>query len=489
MLKHKHIDKICFGAMAAAVLLTLLLLSGKAPGVSRASASPEYKSRLFDSDRVHTIDIRMEDWETFLETAAEETYSPCTLVIDGETFEQAGLRAKGNNSLRLTEDYGLRRYSLKVEFDHYQEGNSYYGLDKLSLDASFQDNSYLKTYMVYDMMHYMQVPTPLCSYAQVSVNGEPWGLFLAVEEPEEAFARRCFGKQHGNLYKPDYRSLKAENADVALQYVDDDPDSYENIFRKAKFDVTEADKQRLIRALKILDSGENLDQAVNVDQVLRYFTVQVFVMNWDSYLGRTGHNYFLYEEDGVISMLPWDYNLAFGTYALGMTDPIRDPNILINYPIFTPAEGEVMRERPLYHNLMKNDRYFQQYQKYFDQFLREYFESGLFSVRLAGGGGENCPLCAEGSHGVLYLGRSSAGGGYPGTGLPAAGGKRQRTAGGKNPRTFRGQQEDPGAGVDASHIDLRELGDFEDLEQAAKRAACFYNGTGKSSCLPPGSAL
>ena len=87
--------------------------------------------------------------------------------------------------------------------------------------------------MVYDMMHYMQVPAPLCSYAQVSVNGEPWGLFLAVEEPEEAFARRCFGKQHGNLYKPDYRSLKAENADVALQYVDDDPDSYENIFRKA----------------------------------------------------------------------------------------------------------------------------------------------------------------------------------------------------------------------------------------------------------------
>ena len=60
---------------------------------------------------------------------------------------------------------------------------------------------------------------------------------------------------------------------------------------------------------------------------------------------------------------------------------------------------------------------------------------------------------------------------------------------GKIPGTFRGQQEDPGAGVDASHIDLRELGDFEDLEQAAKRAACFYNGTGKSSCLPPGSAL
>ncbi len=86
---------------------------------------------------------------------------------------------------------------------------------------------------------------------------------------------------------------------------------------------TLADQERLIEALQVLSTGEDLETAVNVDEVLRYFTVQVFVMNWDSYLGHTGHNYFLYEEDGVLSILPWDYNLAFGTYALGMTDPIR----------------------------------------------------------------------------------------------------------------------------------------------------------------------
>src|SRR5699024_9350293 len=133
-----------------------------------------------------------------------------------------------------------------------------------------------------------------------------------------------------------------------------------------------------IEALKTLSTGENLETAVNVDEVLRYFTVQVFVMNWDSYIGHTGHNYFLYEEDGVLSILPWDYNLAFGTYALGMTDPITDPDILINYPIHTPAEGEIMLNRPLYHRLMQNDEYFALYRAYFDRFLSEYFESGLF---------------------------------------------------------------------------------------------------------------
>ena len=71
-----------------------------------------------------------------------------------------GLRAKGNNSRRLTEEYGLARYSLKLEFDHYVDGGNYHGLDKFSLDASFQDNSYLKTDLVYDMMEYMGVPAP-----------------------------------------------------------------------------------------------------------------------------------------------------------------------------------------------------------------------------------------------------------------------------------------------------------------------------------------
>ena len=377
MIRHKHIDRLCALAMLLALGLAGLFAAAGALGLVRpASAVTEYARRLFDTGYVHTIDLQVEDWPGFLASAPGEEYISCTAVIDGEAFYQVGLRAKGNNSLRLTEEYGLSRYSLKLEFDHYQDGGNYYGLDKLSLDASFQDNSYLKSFLVYDMMAFMGVPTPLCSFVWVTVNGQPWGLFLAIEEPEEAFARRNFGAGHGQLYKPDYRSLEDENADVALRYVDGDPASYPNIFGNAKFDTDEADQARLIEALRVLDSGENLETAVDVDEVLRYFAVQVFAMNWDSYLGHTGHNYFLYEEDGVLSILPWDYNLAFGTYALGMTDPIRDPNVLINWPINTPAVGETMLKRPLYHNLMRNNDYFARYHGYWDRLLTEYFESG-----------------------------------------------------------------------------------------------------------------
>lgn len=458
--------KIALGAAVLAAALVLLLgLAGKAGAILPAGENPGYVSRLFDGSRVHRVDIQVEDWEAFLASAPEEEYIPATVEIDGETFRQVGLRAKGNNSLRLTAEYGLSRYSLKLEFDHYTDG-SYHGLDKLSLDASFQDNSYLKTWLAFDIMEFLGVPTPLRSFVWVTVNGQPWGLFLAVEEPEEAFARRNFGANHGQLYKPDYRSLAEENADVHLRYTTDEPEDYPGIFENAKLDPSPADRQRLVDSLKILNSGEDLETAVDVEQVLRYFVGQVFVMNWDSYLGHTGHNYLLYEEEGKLSMLPWDYNLAFGTYALGMTDPITDPNILLNYPILTPAPGEYMTERPLYHKLLQVDAYYLRYQELFGWFLAEYVESGELSAALwqtaeliapyveadptAFCSYENHRLAVETLEQVCLLRAESARGQLEG----------------RYPATLAQQAQRPGEGVDASHVDLRHLGDFEDLKQA-----------------------
>ncbi len=466
MVKHKYIDRICISAAVLAVCLTLLLMFVEQRRISKTSVNIGYETRLFDDSRVHTIDIQIKDWNAFIQNADQEEYVACTVEIDGETFQQIGLRAKGNNSLRLTKKYELSRYSLKLEFDQFLDGENYYGLDKFSLDASFQDNSYLKTYMTYDMMAYMGVPTPLCSYVWVTINGQDWGLFLAIEEPEEAFARRNFGNEHGILYKPDYRSLDAENADVALKYIDDNPENYPGIFENAKFKISQADQKRLIESLKTLSTGENLETAINVDEVLRYFTVQVFVMNWDSYLGRTGHNYFLYEKDGVLSILPWDYNLAFGTYALGMTDPITDPNVLINYPINTPAEGQYMLNRPLYHHLMKHDAYFSRYHAYFDDYLSEYFENGRFEDTLcrmenlissyvrkdptAFCSFEDHQLAVDTLEQVCLLRAQSI----------------RKQLRGEIPATIKGQQERPEKKLDASHIDLESLGDFDDLKNA-----------------------
>ncbi len=408
MSTHKNFDKIC-----AVVLVVVLLLTGVCMAFGGSSGSSGtvmgYEDKLFDTSSVHTINIVMDDWDEFISNAESEEYYTCTLEIDGETYKNVAIRGKGNTSLTKVAAYGNDRYSFKVEFDRYDSSVTYHGLDKLCLNNIIQDNTYMKDYLCYRLMAEMGVASPLCSYVYVSVNGSDWGLYLAVEGVEESFLQRNYGSDYGELYKPDSQSMgggrgngkgfdmddfdPAEDAgdnanpggqgggkdsmnssdDTLLKYIDDDPDSYSNIFDNAKTDVSSSDKKRLIAALKTL-SGDEPEQAVDIDAVIRYFVVHNFVLNFDSYTGSMIHNYYLYEDDGQMQMIPWDYNLAFGAFqsAGGAT-------ALVNYPIDDPVSGGSIDDRPMLAWIFRSEEYTQLYHQYFAELISTVFDSGDFA--------------------------------------------------------------------------------------------------------------
>lgn len=203
MATSKHIDKICCIIMTATLLLTFLFINAGRFGVQAVNAAAGYASRLFHTAEVHTIDIIMDDWDSFIETCTDEQYTDCAVIIDGESFRNVAIRAKGNTSLSSVAAYGNDRYSFKIEFDHYDKALNYYGLDKLCLNNIIQDNTYMKDYLTYRLMHEFGVDSPLCSYVYITVNGQDWGLYLAVEGVEESFLARNYGNEYGELYKPD----------------------------------------------------------------------------------------------------------------------------------------------------------------------------------------------------------------------------------------------------------------------------------------------
>ncbi len=432
----KHIDKICCIVLAFALVLTVLFMNAGSLGIQAVSAAVGYASRLFDTSKVHTIDIVMDDWDSFIEGCADEEYADCTVVIDGEAYRNVAIRAKGNTSLTSVQSYGNDRYSFKVEFDHYDDAGSYYGLDKLCLNNIIQDNTYMKDYLVYRMMREFGADAPLCSFSYITVNGEDWGLYLAVEGVEESFLQRTYGSDYGQLYKPDSMDMgggrgnghdfnmedldfgRSEDADgnasqgdiegddragsadrdmgggeppefgdrgmgggpsdhvmgssdVSLIYTDDAFDSYENIFDSAKTDITDADKTRLIESLKKLNAREDIEEVVDIEEVLRYFVVHNFVLNFDSYTGSMIHNYYLYEDDGQFSMIPWDYNLAFGGFQSN-----SDATELVNYPIDTPVSGGTIDSRPMLAWIFADEKYTDYYHQYFSEFIAKYFDGG-----------------------------------------------------------------------------------------------------------------
>ena len=153
------------------------------------------------------------------------------------------------------------------------------------------------------------------------------------------------------------------SSDVKLQYIDDNPESYSNIFNNAKTDMNNADKTRLIASLKSLSECENLDNILNIDEIIRYFVVHNYICNGDSYTGSIIHNYYLYEQDGKLSMIPWDYNLAFGTFQSS------DASGMINDPIDTPMSISDASDRPMFGWIMNREDYLNLYHEYFAEFL------------------------------------------------------------------------------------------------------------------------
>ncbi len=443
MSTHRYIDRICCAVLVLTLMLTIIFISAKGLGTEDAPRAMGYEDRLFDTGTVHSLDIVMDDWDGFISTCKNEEYSPCSVVIDGESFGNVGLRAKGNTSLTQVESYGNNRYSFKLEFDHYESGQTYHGLDKLSLNNIIQDNTYMKDYITYRMMSAFGAQSPLCSYVYIRVNGEDWGLYAAVEGVEEAFMQRNYGSAYGELYKPDSMSFGgggtpenrgdfmekpsmdgmempdmsdmpdipdmpnggmkdgapdmgdfgdfegfegfgkfggfggAGNSDVSLIYTDNEYSSYSNIFDNAKTDITDEDRDRLIAALKKLNSYKDIENTVDVDSVIRYFVVHNFVCNFDSYTGSMIHNYYLYEDGGKLSMIPWDYNLAFGGF-MGA----QDATALINYPIDTPVSGGTVDSRPMLAWIFSSEEYTQLYHQYFQKFISGYFDSGKFLTEL-----------------------------------------------------------------------------------------------------------
>ena len=160
------------------------------------------------------------------------------------------------------------------------------------------------------------------------------------------------------------------NADVKLQYVDDEISSYSNIFNNAKTDITKKDQERLIESLRKLSAREDLQDVVFADEIIDYLVVHDFVRNGDSYTGSMVHNYYLYEENGHLAIIPWDYNLGFGGFTGG-----TNGKSTVNSSIYSPVDGTI-DDRPLVAWIFHDDEATDAYEKAYTKFINDYIFSG-----------------------------------------------------------------------------------------------------------------
>lgn len=150
-----------------------------------------------------------------LSNPLKEEYHRADITINGETFYNVGIRTKGNTSLSQVASSDSERYSFKVKFDKYVNGQSYYG------------------------------------------------LYLAIEGLQESYLERNYGYDHGNLYK-------AEGTGTNLKYTGETQSNYSGLKDNAVTSITDDDFQKIIDMIKNLNNGTNLVQKEQVAIYLPY---------------------------------------------------------------------------------------------------------------------------------------------------------------------------------------------------------------------------
>ncbi|MBH76884.1 MAG: hypothetical protein CL897_01435 [Dehalococcoidia bacterium] len=315
LLSHERATWFPALALSAAALVLLATIGC---GSDETATPRDETSPYFDLDRVLDIAIEIdpEDWETlrhqtrtFEDLMAEiekyqlsrpfadiYTWFRSTVTVDGETYEEVGIRKKGFLGSQSDE-----KPSLKLRFDKYVDDQALGGvMERMTLNNSVQDRSMVNTCLALQVFAKAGIPASRCSFATISVNGQPLGLYLHVEELKQPFLEHHFTTSEGNLYEGTVSDFTPEFRGTIEKKNNEDEDDWSDI-------------DAVVAALQ--DPSEAgltaLSNMVDLDSFLTFWAVEVLVGHWDGYAGNRNNYQFYREPDGRFVFIPWGVDSAF----------------------------------------------------------------------------------------------------------------------------------------------------------------------------------
>lgn len=419
-------------AFLIAFLSMGIIIAGTGCSHGTAAGSAVNDAMPFYSDRVVTVRIVMSepDWEFTRTNALAKSYVKADLWYDNERIPGVAVRPKGNSSLRTARAQSSLRLPLKVDLNFFNSARDLHGVKKLNFNNGFSDPTLIREALGYELCREMGIPTPRTSFVDLWVNDIHLGLYTMVEQIDKAFLAHHFDAAEGNLYKP---AMPA----AYLAWTEDDLDGLviahpadrtevnlgggkladimralepgeaageagpsqgqpprmippqgmfggnQNLLEQMGLKTNEnrADHSLLFRLLDVLNREpdetfpEEIEKIMDVDEVLRFLAVSTVIVHLDNYTG-LGHNYYLYDNDGKFVIIPWDLNMAFGTFNSGL-----DRDRLINFYLDEPTAGPVA-QRPLVDRLLSYGPYLDTYRGYVEELLDGPFDVSRMNVRI-----------------------------------------------------------------------------------------------------------
>jgi len=333
--------------------------------------------KLFDDtevDEVHiTIDSLRLEW--IYENVYSDSLHPSTVRYVSEWFDETldsvGFRLRGNTS-RVSE-----KKSFKLDINYFEQGRSFYGVEKLNLNGEHNDPSIIRSKICWDLYRDLGMVTSRSTHVAVYINDKFYGLYISVEHIDDEFLEKNFSDDSGNLWKciwpADLTYRGGEPEDYHPYYDDERP--YTLKTNKDSYDFSQL--ARLIGIINQTPDGEfadSLEAVLDVAGVLKYFAMNVLTGGWDDYWFLR-NNYYLYHHpsENRFHWIPYDYDNTLGIDWFEIDWTNSDP---FNFPVID-GDG-----RPLAERLMEHDEYRDLYAHFIDFISTNIFELSHWEERM-----------------------------------------------------------------------------------------------------------
>jgi hypothetical protein len=246
------------------------------------------------------------------------------VVREGKTiYTNVAVHLKGSYTFQAIDE----KPSLTLNFDKFAPGQRFHGLDKIHLNNSVQDPSYLCEKLAREMFLAAGVPAARIGHARASLNGRALGFYVLVEGYNKRFLKRHFNSTKGNLYDG------GSGGDISKALEVDSGEEPEN----------RADLAALLAATREPDPTRRLarlEQVLDVDRFLTFAALEVLLQHWDGYcLGPNNFRLFHDATSGKMVFLPHGLDQILG---VGLSPPSTiTPNWdgLVARALFTTPEG------------------------------------------------------------------------------------------------------------------------------------------------------
>jgi hypothetical protein len=303
--------------------------TGKGETIKPADV-PTFPDRPFyDEGILRTVFLNFEenDWERELhEFNGTDVDVPATLLVDGKTYRDVGVRFRGLSSYGGVPEG--QKHSMNISVDMVHKDQAVSGYRTINLLNAHEDPTLMRA-VLYLHVAREYLPAPKANFARVVINGEDWGVFENVQQFNKEFIKENYSETDGARWK-----AAGPNPRASLQYLGDNADTYKAVFEiKSKDDP--AQWAALINLTRVLTQTptERLEEALSpildIDGALRFLALEMVFVNNDGYWSRASDYSIYRDKAGKFHILPHDTNETFAALppraGRGMGNTALDP--------------------------------------------------------------------------------------------------------------------------------------------------------------------